>query len=106
MHENVMILTLGAALGHPTCLISLISLRVPGESRAAILDCCMIHEMVWVLKETCLKTYRLEKDLPKVRQGPLDSSIIENSNLTDCRFFKRINWQTRLKEKRLVCVED
>ena len=68
---NFMILTLGAALGYPTFQISLLSLRVPGEGRAAILDCCVIHEMIWVFEETILKTYLLEKDIP--------SEFFENS---------------------------
>ena len=59
-----MILTLGAALGHPAFLINLLSLRVPGESRAAIRECCVIHEMMCVFEETFLKTYMLE-DIPK-----------------------------------------
>ena len=62
---NFMLLTLGTALGYPTFLISLLSLRVPGESRAAILDCCVIHEMKWVFEETILKTYLLEKNIPQ-----------------------------------------
>ena len=62
---NFMILTLGTALGYPTFLICLLSLRVPGESRAAILDCCVIHEMIWVFEETILKTYLLEKNIPQ-----------------------------------------
>ena len=69
---NFMILTLGTGVGYPTFLISLLSLRVPGEGRAAILDCCVIHEMKWVFEETILKTYLLEKDVPqnssKIRQ--------------------------------------
>ena len=48
-----------------TYLISLLLLRVPGEGRAAILDCCVIHEMKWVFEETILKTYILEKDIPQ-----------------------------------------
>ena len=60
---NFMILTLGTAVGYPTFLISLLSLRVPGESRAALLDYSVIHEMKKVFAETILKTYLLEKDI-------------------------------------------
>ena len=41
-----MILTLGAVLGDPTFPINLVLLRVLGESRAAILECREIHEII------------------------------------------------------------
>ena len=43
--------------------------RVPGPCLAAILDCRMIHGTSWVLQETSLNDYLLEKDEPLLSEN-------------------------------------
>ena len=58
-------------LEHPTFLVHPWRFRVPEENIGAILDRRLIHGILWVLQETFLKAYRLDKDNPP--------AIFENS---------------------------
>ena len=62
MQENFTILTQRAALEHPTFPVNPWQFRVPEECPATILDCRLLHGVQWVLQETFLKAYLLEKD--------------------------------------------
>ena len=52
------------ALEQPTFPVNPLLFRVPGPCLATILDCRMIHGILWVLQETFLDDYFLEKDEP------------------------------------------
>ena len=64
MQENFTILRQRAALELPTFPVNLLLFRFPGPYLAAILDCRTIHGILWVLHETFLTDYVLEKDEP------------------------------------------
>ena len=64
MRDNFTILKQRAALEQPTFPVNPPQLRVPEPCLAAILDSRMIHGILWVLQETFLDDYLLEKDQP------------------------------------------
>ena len=64
MQENFTILNQGPALERPTIPIKLLLFQVPEPCRAAILDCRVIHWILWVLQETLLNDHLLKKDYP------------------------------------------
>ena len=64
MRENFTLLKQRAALERPTFPVNTLPLRVPEKCVAAILDCRTIHGILWVLQETLLNDYLLEKDHP------------------------------------------
>ena len=51
-----------AALERPTFPVNPLLFRVPEACFVAILDCRMIHGILWVLHETFLNDYLHEKD--------------------------------------------
>ena len=59
MRNNFTILIQRAALERPTFPVNHHS-----ESQRSALDCRVIHGTLWVLRETFLKAYLLEKDHP------------------------------------------
>ena len=63
---DLTILRQRAALEHPTFPANPWIFRVPEVRFAAIRDCRSIHGIPWVLQETFLKAYLLEKDLPQL----------------------------------------
>ena len=60
--DTFTILKQGAALERPTFPVNPLQFRVPEPCLAAILDCRMMHRILWVLKETFLNDYLLEMD--------------------------------------------
>ena len=63
MRESFTILEPLAALERPTFPANPLLFRVPGPRFAAILDCRMIHGILWLLQETFLNCL-LEEDCP------------------------------------------
>ena len=64
--ENVTILKQRAALEHPTFPFNSLPFWVPEPCLASILDCRMIHGILWVLQETFLNDHLFKKyDPPK-----------------------------------------
>ena len=66
MQEIFTILKQWTALEYPKFPVNPWLFRVPEECRAATLDCCKIHGIVWVHLETFLKAHLLEKDNPQL----------------------------------------
>ena len=62
MRDNLTILKQRATLERPTFPVSPPLFRVPEPCLAAILECRMINGILWVLQETFLDDYQLEKD--------------------------------------------
>ena len=78
--ENFAILRQRAALECPTFPVNPLLFRVSETCPAATLDCRMMHGILWVLQETFLNDYLLEKDKP----------LLSSTSIRIWHFFSRI----------------
>ena len=74
MRENFMILNQGAALERPTLPVSPPLFWVPRPCLAAILDCRVIHGILWLLQETFLER-------PRAQEGRISTLFNNSKNL-------------------------
>ena len=66
MGQKFTILKQRAPLERPTFPVNPWLFRVRKQCLATILDCRVIHGILWVLQETFLNDYLLEKDHPQL----------------------------------------
>ena len=105
--ENVTILKQRAALEHPTFPFNSLPFWVPEPCLASILDCRMIHGILWVLQETFLNDHLFKKyDPPK--SSPILKTfgiILSGIETWNCRKYKekRVKWkENRWNTRKLV----